>query len=267
MANARRVFLWAWAAVALLIATYMGLFFFFSEDAPANLQDMRHGASTDFPSWTRILAVPADIDGALRTVAERPPEDSYMLDEPGDVVLVTLDGTPSPFLARVLAWVDLNATTNATYDVPALGLLNVTNFTLENVGYLDNATGEWRHGNLTVELTGFTPGSGYILKADRAAEPMRFHDGRTVLTTPVHASAVSKKVFTFLDGWDELLKLVVSALFALVPIAALIFTQRPRPAPAGFDVQTVVSGIRCHECGNPTPKDASFCYRCGATRR
>lgn len=267
MADVRRVILWVWAAIALLAVAYTNLFFFASEDAPGNLQDMRHGASTDFPSWTRIVVIPSTVEGPVRTVAEDPNSTQTVLDEPGDVLLVRRGEVPSPFLARALAWVVANATTNTTFDVPALGLQNVTHFTIPRIGFANASTGKWEYRTLEVNLSAYAHETGYIVKADHADAPMSFHRGAHNLTRPVTEAEASQKVVLILDGWMQILKIALSVLFALIPLALLIFTQAPRRAPVGFDAVSAVNNLRCHECGGTFPQDATFCFRCGANRR
>lgn len=267
MADVRRVVLWIWATLALLAVAYTTLFFFASDDAPGNLQDMRHGNSTDFPSWTRIVAVPATVEGPVRTMVDSEQSALTVLDEPGDVLLARVDGVPSPFLARAVAWVEANTTTNRTFDVPALGLRNVTTFTVPDVGYVNETSGRWERHNLTVNLSRYAHETGFILKADRAAEPMRFHGGTHTLTRPVREEEVPQKVVLVLDGWAQILKIALSVFFAIIPLTLLVFTQRGRPAPEGFDAVATINHLRCRECGGTFPQDATFCFRCGAERR
>ncbi|HWG91745.1 MAG TPA: zinc ribbon domain-containing protein [Candidatus Thermoplasmatota archaeon] len=267
MADARRALLWTWALVSLVLTAYTGIVLFYSDPAPGNLQEMSHGDGSAFTSWTRVVTIPVGADGPLSLQTSPRGDDLRTLEETGDVVVARPDGSPGPLIARVVAFVRPNATTNGTFDVPALNLTNVTSFVVPNVGLPDPATGQWTRGNLTVNLTGMAAQEGYILKADGAGEPMVFNGNATRLTAPVPEAAITGKVLFFLDGWTQLLKVSLSTVSTAIPIVLLILTQKPKPAPPGFDVQTPITGVRCVECGRTMPKEATFCFGCGAYKR
>lgn len=206
--------------------------------------------------------------GVLYALSEPPPEGFDALDLPrpenprlvvvpaidpeqaneGDVVLYqTANGTR---VARVLFVATRNV--SGGYDVPALNATNATSVTL---------------GNHTWDLPAtLGNGTGLYVADDRNATP---HSAGAPLVDREHLVGVVARVE---DGRALLMWLGLTIVGAIVPIAVLVMSQRPRRAPAGATVwdpklAPPAPTTPCIDCGRPVAPTATFCTACGAYLR
>lgn len=185
----------------------------------------------------------------------------------GDVVAYNAQGETGVqgILHRAIAWIEYDPMTDA-YDVPALGLQDVREFVVPDVGSWDPFRGAYVHEPLHVVLDPAFAGrhDGFLTKgdhngaADQDARGRLGDLGRVELVEPRH---VTGKVVSWVDG-EESLSIFWWAfgVAALVALGFALFGKRLR-ARLGASVG------RCGACGARVDAEHGFCPRCGESPR